>query len=613
MSTKTNFKRVALVAVAALGLGVLTSVAPASATVTTTAGILRTAGFSYSAVNSMGICTMATDTTTDAAQVGEVLSSGVIGLVQTEDISMDVLQDSVTLSISGPATWDTVAYDADAPATVSYAGTLKSVTFTATNLTSADSLPTLLKARVNGTGSVQITLSVNDGGVGTVIERWTLTASATCATGTAAAVKSVVKVIAYGTDQTAITTNATETEDKSVSGAYTTNYASSADRISNGGEAWVGVRIKDATTAANDVTTQGVFSATATNGAIIGWTDAQLLLDVSTATASGAATGTAQTALLQVAQGTANEDKPVVTTVSIFWNGVLYGTRSITFTGKATAVTIVPAYSSIAKSGTTAKYAMVYEITDAAGNKLTSEGPGVNGAYAFSNSTGENNPVLATSGVVVDATQTVVSSISTINVESSGFAGTVDIGCGTSSGTAKVYLKHTFSNLTSLASAQYDMACSYGTVNYKASLDKASYSPGEIATLTITATDKYGKSVYDVDATPDNEDLGSSTYPVSISMPLLTAVVAATNTDEWSGGKKTYKFTVGSTEGSYSGVVDLPLFDSTTYAQTALTISYKVASGSTAISLADVLKAIVSLIASINKQIAALQKALLKK
>jgi hypothetical protein len=39
----------------------------------------------------------------------------------------------------------------------------------------------------------------------------------------------------------------------------------------------------------------------------------------------------------------------------------------------------------------------------------------------------------------------------------------------------------------------------------------------------------------------------------------------------------------------------------------------KIASSSTAISLADVLKAIVSLIASINKQIAALQKALLKK
>jgi hypothetical protein len=47
--------------------------------------------------------------------------------------------------------------------------------------------------------------------------------------------------------------------------------------------------------------------------------------------------------------------------------------------------------------------------------------------------------------------------------------------------------------------------------------------------------------------------------------------------------------------------------------QTAQTATYTVAAATGAISLADVLKAIVSLIASINKQIAALQKALLKK
>ncbi|MFM2180226.1 MAG: hypothetical protein RL192_388, partial [Actinomycetota bacterium] len=44
----------------------------------------------------------------------------------------------------------------------------------------------------------------------------------------------------------------------------------------------------------------------------------------------------------------------------------------------------------------------------------------------------------------------------------------------------------------------------------------------------------------------------------------------------------------------------------------AKTIQYKVA-GSAGVTNADVLKAIVSLIASINKQIAALQKALLKR
>ncbi len=43
------------------------------------------------------------------------------------------------------------------------------------------------------------------------------------------------------------------------------------------------------------------------------------------------------------------------------------------------------------------------------------------------------------------------------------------------------------------------------------------------------------------------------------------------------------------------------------------TVSYKIAATSGAVSNADVLKAIVSLIASINKQIAALQKALLRR
>mgnify|MGYP000639495782 CR=1 FL=1 len=110
----------------------------------------------------------------------------------------------------------------------------------------------------------------------------------------------------------------------------------------------------------------------------------------------------------------------------------------------------------------------------------------------------------------------------------------------------------------------------------------------------------------------DFKGAGVSTTP-AISLPQLTAVSAATFSDSFSSGKKTYKFTVGSTEGSFSGVVDLPTYNGTTYSQVAQTVSYKVASTSTAVSNADVLKAIVSLIASINKQIAALQKALLKK
>ena len=314
---------------------------------------------------------------------------------------------------------------------------------------------------------------------------------------------------------------------------------------------------------------------------------------------------------LTVKQGAANKNKPVTTVVTVTYNGVVLGSRTINFTGKATAITIDSANAGVGSAEAQNIQAAGYEITDAAGNKLTSEGPGVTGS-----STGEmdNNPLLATSGVVVDtASQAIVTAVGDIETESGGYWGLFGWTCGTGSGSAKIYLKYTFSDLTSLVSANHDAACGYGVRNYKASLDKASYAPGEIATLTISATDKNGKAVYDVDAAGAGAAVGTFAKNISVSLPLLTAVSSPTYSDTFSGSKKTYKFTVGATEGSYTGVVDLPVFASTVYAQAAQTVSYKVASNSTAVSNADVLKAIVSLIASINKQIAALQKALLKK
>jgi len=143
------------------------------------------------------------------------------------------------------------------------------------------------------------------------------------------------------------------------------------------------------------------------------------------------------------------------------------------------------------------------------------------------------------------------------------------------------------------------------------------YAPGEIATLTITATDKNGKPVYDANASGVapyvSGTTSTSTKSPEISLPQMTAVTAPTYSDYFVSGKKTYKFTVGTTEGSYSGIVNLPAYNSTTYGVAAKTLSYKVASTTAGVTNAEVLAAIVKLIASINKQIAALQKALTKK
>ena len=161
------------------------------------------------------------------------------------------------------------------------------------------------------------------------------------------------------------------------------------------------------------------------------------------------------------------------------------------------------------------------------------------------------------------------------------------------------------------------MRCAGGAYEYSASFDKASYVQGEIATLNVTFKDDKGNLANSYDAV---DAVTSNVSDIVISAPMMTMVgvvnagatasPVATAKPGLSGTRK-YTFTVGTatglTDGAYNAVVHFPTIDAAT------TASYKVSTGSTGVTNADVLKAIVSLIASINKQIAALQKALLKK
>lgn len=132
-------------------------------------------------------------------------------------------------------------------------------------------------------------------------------------------------------------------------------------------------------------------------------------------------------------------------------------------------------------------------------------------------------------------------------------------------------------------------------------MDKATYSPGEIATLTVSGKDSKGFEVNAIDT------LGT----LEQSFGGMTFVTAPTTADKFDSaiGSKTYTLAVGTSEGAFVGTFKIAGSTETA----AKTVQYTVKSTSTAVSNADVLKAIVSLIASINKQIAALQKALLKR
>jgi hypothetical protein len=200
-------------------------------------------------------------------------------------------------------------------------------------------------------------------------------------------------------------------------------------------------------------------------------------------------------------------------------------------------------------------------------------------------------------------------------------------GTGTSTclkaGSSKVVMQIT-TNGNVVKSNEFTQLCGGAAYSYSASLDKASYVQGEIATMTVTFKDALGNlanSLQAVDTCSGTPSASPLTDAV-ISAPMMSPVGSgslytySTTTTSCgiyvgSAGTKKYTLTVGTatglTDGNYNAVVSFPTVD------VAASVAYKVSTGSTGVSNADVLKAIVSLIASINKQIAALQKALLKK
>jgi hypothetical protein len=312
---------------------------------------------------------------------------------------------------------------------------------------------------------------------------------------------------------------------------------------------------------------------------------------------------------LTLAVKAATAGEAVNCSVTLTWNGITVGTKSFKLQGVAAKV-VVSGVTVGAKEGVGYYRAAV---TDSLGNALPD--------ITISNSTTEANNVAsvlvvsdsasvaaktgtassASTGAVYGTTPAITSANLTANPQTDDTrVGTY--ACTSKGGAAKITVQALASGVTYVTSAPFDVYCGAASIDtWSVALDKASYSPGEIATLTVSAKDADGNFAQSLLA------LGASTS----AFGGMTFVTAPTDADKFNSGAgvKTYQLSVGTTEGSFVGTFKLTGTTDTS----AKTVSYKIAAASGAISLADVLKAIVSLIASINKQIAALQKALLKK
>jgi hypothetical protein len=239
-------------------------------------------------------------------------------------------------------------------------------------------------------------------------------------------------------------------------------------------------------------------------------------------------------------------------------------------------------------------------LKDSAGNIVLPASVG-----AFTEVTGSSNDIIRAFSVETAATS--VSSTS-VHSYSRGIAT-----CGTTAGSREVSLKYT--NPASgvvTTSKPFTLRCADDASTYTASWDKASYVQGEIATLTVQWLDSKGAP-----ANRKNVTAAAAAADVHIVAPMMTAVTTVTGTTVRPdiNGKKVYTFAVGTgtglTGGKYSAVVDY--LGLTAAGAVKATPAYSVSSGADTTTNADVLKSIVALIASINKQIQALQKLILKR
>jgi hypothetical protein len=549
MSTKTNFKRVALVAVAALGLGVLTSVAPANAA----PGALT--------VDSLSVGVCASDSAAGLTTIA-MSKTGSLVIAIAESSNTDTVKVTGVLNITAVTSL-----------TGSIAVDQKKFTFSTT-----DSGTITLGASSAGAA----TIYTQTAGAGANVQTVNVTVVDSCAgSAVTSAANSFVQVIdTTAKFQTAAQLGTTATT--SLTGGSGNVYAEltldtsvdQATTFANGDTAYVHALARDAyklplagTSYYYGIACTGdvVINGGSTNGGFIAGVASKYIPEFT------------------VAQGTGNV--AVNTTCTVTVNNTVIGTKAITFKGDLAKIeaALYSIGSSGVTDGTTGAGQISYKYFDANGNRLATTG------------TGLSTPAITATGSAL------INAIASKTATDASTTGYVTYNCvdATKSGSVSVVLKGTNAAGATISANAVTARCGGALDTYTASLDKAVYATGDIAVLTISGKDANGNAV---------SDATTAGTGAAITISGMTEVKAPATTDTFSGGVLTYTYKVDNEAGNYVASVYLPSAGTQTAAATV-----KVTVGSQGVSNADVLKAIVSLIASINKQIAALQKALLRR
>jgi len=621
MSTKTLRKRIALTATTALFAGMVSVVSTPVASAHNAAGAANTQT-SVSTPNANLFVATAPNTTTAGVVGGTAGSTTAITTIDDSALSKGLLYKD---SSSGTAQSATVLAGGSLSlyATVSTASAFSVSGGSLSAVYGGDAAATNTKAYSSNNRFAYVGTSVTTAGtgvaalwsVGTTVGTYTvslLTGFATTSTGTSELPTSTnglvpptlsgaitVTVVAASGGGAYSSTNSFCRTALNTTTTPINNIDSSASNVANGNNWAIDFALNDAYGADLD---PGNLLATATNGALLSFGTAGSTPVAGTSSTIVSASAGANSMVL-VGQGTANA--PVTTTVTISYNGATVCTKTVTIAGAVAKLTVskvgIEDLSSSAGStawindGTSRAGNFYVLAQDSAGNRVTT--PSTLGTFAAVSST----LTTTITGVTFDDASLANSTSST---SASQF--TVGrFGCGSAAGSSKIQIKFTLANGTVINSDAFDAKCADNPYTYTASFDKASYVVGDIATLTVSFKDSKGN--------PSNSV--TTTGAVTNTLPFMTFVSATGSASAVTDANSNIVYTLtvgtttGATAGTYTGIVDFTTL--TAVAAVKSTPTYKITTGGDTTTNADVLKSIVALIASINKQIQALQKLIL--
>ena len=466
MSTKTTFKRVALVAVAALGLGTM-SVAPSSAAVLVGASTNTLATVTSSSTIVAGETATLTFTSTWVA--GAALDSVSVAAYATSTNS-----PSIRLYVSDSATSVAGAVNVINAGSSSTAGTTAAVGATVSAAVTVTYKALVYAPTTVGTYNISIYASKHDAGVAagtayTTPLTWSFTVTAA---DTAPTANSTVTLRSgYQTTGTAPFGGTAEGTDSST--------ASTATRSITGATpaATIFVVQKNAASTANESVT-----VVATGPAFISTSGTSRPVSGSALTLANVAAGTVFYVWSTGTAGTA--------TITTSTPSLAMGTKTIKFFGAATKLAVSTAVATnnviYTKAGTSTDNVAVIAVTDTNGNAVTS-------AQTFTCTPSDKLQIssCAVSGTYSSAVGGFV--LSTVSAAgTSGKAVTLTVTIADPADTTGV------AKLTTTHAVTMGGAVAKEVISF----DKTSYSPGEQMIITITATDASGNPAYTGAAAP---------------------------------------------------------------------------------------------------------------